>query len=127
MQPNEDHHRKLLSELPEWARALIGSDGTVHPELSTPCWQWLGPRNRNGYARTSWREPVVHRRLFELLIGPIPAGHVLDHLCRVRHCVNPLHLEPVTIGVNTRRGNAVLFARRSPGGALPADEQTRGR
>lgn len=70
------------------------------------CWLWQGTPNvaggygrlgKGGYAR-------AHRFAYELLIGPIPKGLTLDHLCRVRLCVNPKHLEPVTIGVNALRG-----------------------
>lgn len=46
----------------------------------------------------------AHRISYEMLIGPIPSGLQLDHLCRVRHCVNPQHLEPVTNRVNSLRG-----------------------
>lgn len=94
--------------LPDKLRALV----CVTPgPLITPCWCWLGRLNRNGYARGRWegREPVMHRVTYELLIGPIPAGLILDHLCKVRRCINPEHLEPVTHRVNTLRGDAVLF------------------
>ena len=47
----------------------------------------------------------THRVAYEELVGPIPDGLVLDHLCRNRRCCNPEHLEPVTDGENTRRGN----------------------
>lgn len=54
----------------------------------------------------------AHRVAYELLVGPIPEGLVLDHLCRVRHCVNPDHLEPVTKRENERRGKCgELFVR----------------
>jgi hypothetical protein len=49
-----------------------------------------------GNARTA----LVHRWLYELAIGPVPAGRVLDHRCRNRDCCNPLHLKPVTNRVN---------------------------
>ena len=55
------------------------------------------------------RKQLVHRVAFQLFIGPIPEGMQVDHLCGVRHCVNPAHLETVTPLVNTRRaerGNA---------------------
>jgi hypothetical protein len=47
---------------------------------------------------------LAHRYAYEALIGPIPAGLVIDHLCRVRRCVNPAHLEPVTNEENLSRG-----------------------
>ena len=47
---------------------------------------------------------AVHRLVYELFVGSIPVGLTLDHLCRVRHCVNPAHLEPVTLAENTLRG-----------------------
>jgi hypothetical protein len=71
------------------------------------CWLWTGSLS-NGYGNIRPRngEPMMraHRFAYELLVGPIPEGLHLDHLCRVRHCVNPDHLEPVTQRVNTLRG-----------------------
>lgn len=46
----------------------------------------------------------MHRVVYELVVGPIPDGMQLDHLCRQRACCNPDHLEPVTCLVNVRRG-----------------------
>jgi hypothetical protein len=51
----------------------------------------------------------AHRLAYELLVGPIPEGLHIDHLCRRPECVNPAHLEPVTNVENIRRGNAGLF------------------
>jgi hypothetical protein len=55
-----------------------------------------------GYGRYSHR--FAHRIAYELLVEPVPEGLVIDHLCRVRNCVNPAHLEPVTNEENLRRG-----------------------
>lgn len=81
---------------------------------SNDCWLWTGGRNRDGYARTSVqvgpgksRNKRAHRVLYEVVNGPVPDGMVLDHVCRVRHCVNPGHLEVVTPTENTRRGDHV--------------------
>lgn len=78
-----------------------------------PCWLVAGRASRNGYARVAVHgyEPVAHRVAWKLLHGPIPAGLILDHKCRQRRCCNPAHLEPVTVRVNTMRGEAVLFGR----------------
>jgi hypothetical protein len=97
---------RLLECVPVRLATLL-LPGPTH--LGCRCWLWEGQLNRNGYARTHWRELVVHRRLYEELVGPIPDRLLLDHLCRMRRCVNPLHMEPVTVRVNTLRGEAVLF------------------
>jgi hypothetical protein len=95
------------------------------------CWLWIGPRHYFGracvclriadcrcYGRQSFpcdphddtsrpKNWLAHRLVYELLVGPIPDGLVLDHLksrCTSRRCVRPDHLEPVTITENTRRG-----------------------
>lgn len=75
------------------------------------CWLWTGAKNKGHgqftVSRTDVRSPkklMAHRYAYELLVGPIPDGLELDHLCRVRHCVNPAHLEPVTRRENLLRG-----------------------
>lgn len=76
----------------------------VNPE--TGCWEWQARINRTGYGRfkVGRREYAAHRIAYELLVDRIPEGLDIDHLCRVRHCVNPEHLEPVTRRENIRRG-----------------------
>lgn len=80
-------------------------------DKTTDCWLWTGSRTAEGYATfcittdTNQRHRVVvHRLAYELLIGKIPTGLVLDHLCRNPRCVNPAHLEPVTMRENVLRG-----------------------
>ena len=70
------------------------------------CWPWTGARNDRGYGqiRLDGRPQYAHRVVHELLVGPIPEGRQIDHLCRVRACVNPAHMETVTSAENTRRG-----------------------
>lgn len=72
------------------------------------CWLWRGKLTDKGYARTTFNgvQTGAHRKAYELLAGPIPEGLELDHLCRVRHCVNPDHLEPVTHEENVARAKA---------------------
>lgn len=81
------------------------------------CWLWLGAPTRGGYAQfqVGYKNHRVHRYAYEQLVGPIPDGFQLDHLCRVRNCVNPAHLEPVTQAENIRRGysEAGLNARKT--------------
>lgn len=98
-----------FGSLPERIRSRI----KVCP--ATGCWRWTGRWNSgNGYGKIRWngRIYVAHRLVYELLVGSIPERHVLDHICRTRDCCNPAHLDPVTIQVNTHRGEAVLFERR---------------
>ena len=70
------------------------------------CWLWQVHLNTEGYGSIykHGQRVKVHRFSYELFIGPIPAGLVLDHLCRRRNCVNPDHLEPVTNTENILRG-----------------------
>jgi HNH endonuclease len=76
-----------------WSKVERGAPGE--------CWLWTGATTK-GYGR--FRGTGAHRFAYELLVGPIPQGLQLDHLCRVRNCVNPEHLEPVTCQENLRRG-----------------------
>lgn len=71
------------------------------------CWVWTASRYRNGYGQFGqWPHSAVlaHRFAYETLVGQIPEGLVIDHLCRNRLCVNPEHLEPVTTRTNNLRG-----------------------
>lgn len=68
------------------------------------CWIWRRSISGSGYGR--YRRSQAHRAFYEMIIGEIPVGLVLDHLCRQRACVNPHHLEPVTELENIRRGIA---------------------
>jgi hypothetical protein len=84
------------------------------------CWLWTGKMDGKrqygvfGYKRENRRYFwPAHRLAYELLIGPIPEGLVIDHLCRNGRCVNPDHLEPVTNQVNLRRGRTGQHWRRT--------------
>jgi hypothetical protein len=77
--------------------------------LPNGCWRSACKPQVTGYVRVCRREGgkkvgrMLHRIYYELHKGPIPAGMTLDHLCGDRACVNPDHLEPVTIGENLMR------------------------
>lgn len=75
------------------------------------CWVWNGPRNHHGYGRHG--KALAHRLVFELLRGPVGADRQLDHLCRNRACVNPDHLEPVTLLENVTRGVIARDGKRA--------------
>lgn len=74
-------------------------------DLPEDCWNYYGRRNAKGYptAYIDGRPRLLHRYVWEVLVGNIPDGMELDHLCRNPACCNPKHLEPVTGEVNRQR------------------------
>jgi len=90
-----------------WAKVEKRSDGH---------WLWLASLYHDGYGKFSvdGKHRRAHRVAWELCVGPIPEGRVLDHvkgLCPYRHCVNPVHLRPVTQAVNVNAGDASYAER----------------
>lgn len=85
-----------------WAKVSVTDD----------CWLWIGAISSTGYGNfwLSGRYISAHRASYEYAVGPIPDGLHIDHLCRVRQCVNPSHLEPVTQRENTLRGETLPAA-----------------
>ncbi len=75
------------------------------PEPNSGCWIWLRRLTPKGYGRIQLggSEVYVHRAAWEFFRGPIPETLEVDHLCGMRCCVNPDHLEPVTHAENVRR------------------------
>lgn len=79
-------------------------------EFTDTCWLWTANINQNGYGMFQYRTRCamsVHRLAYRMLVGEIPVGLVIDHLCRVRNCVNPAHMETVTMRENTLRGETL--------------------
>lgn len=74
-------------------------------EIVGDCWLWVGQVTEGGYGRLG--EQFVHRISYETFVGPIPDGLHIDHVkkrgCRFRLCINPAHLEPVTVTENNHR------------------------
>lgn len=69
------------------------------------CWEWMGRIDKAGYGRGGDVDNrLAHRSMWEAMLGPIDDGMTLDHLCRNRACVNPAHMEIVTLSENIRRG-----------------------
>ena len=75
--------------------------------LANGCWEWRGAKNPKGYGniRVDSYGPAksTHRVAYTELVGPIPNGMEIDHLCRNRACINPQHLEAVDHATNVRR------------------------
>lgn len=80
------------------------------------CWIWNGARSNSGYGKAVGRSSSnAHRWSYSLLVGPIPQGLHLDHLCKIKSCVAPHHLEPVTPAENfdrSRSDHAAAVAKR---------------
>lgn len=101
-----------------WAK--IDTDGAVsshRPDLGR-CWLWTAQVEKDGYGRfrgPGSKKMRAHRAVYEAVIGRIRDGLTLDHLCRVRLCVRPSHMEPVTMGENVLRGTSptAINARRA--------------
>lgn len=83
-----------------WAKVAAGRGG---------CIIWTSHRSGSGYGRFTLnsKSMTAHRLAYEMAVGPIPDGLVLDHLCRTRACVNHLHLEAVTEKTNILRGEGL--------------------
>ena len=98
-------------------------------DKTAECWFWTAALDQDGYGKCR-RDGVkrAHRVAYEELVGPIPNGLSLDHLCRNRACVRPDHLEPVTNRENLMRGAtfAALNAAKThcPQGHEYTDENT---
>jgi hypothetical protein len=104
-QPVRQKRRVTDPDVRFWKSAKWGEPSDFAPELG-PCLLWTGADNGNGYGQFAWgdlRNGYAHRYAWERQHGTIPAGLTVDHLCRVRRCVNAEHMELVDGPENTRR------------------------
>lgn len=101
------HSRRVAQPIADRIKAAVTID-------DAGCWIWQRSKNTSGYGQMqvgSWtdnsrRVMPAHRASYEAFVGPIPEGLQIDHLCMVRACVNPEHLEPVTARLNCTRRSA---------------------
>lgn len=93
-------------------RRPLGARLAARLRQTGDCVEWTGAISTGGYGRIGIdgrRTGQAHRVAYELVVGPIPDGLQLDHLCRNRRCVLPQHLEPVAQAENIRRANSVRW------------------
>lgn len=97
-----------VDSLPERMRTKIQLELCPLAGLPGDCWTWTGATQSKGYGsfHHNGRRHSTHRLSYELLVGPIPAGLQIDHLCENKRCCNPAHLEPVTGEINKARTTA---------------------
>lgn len=76
------------------------------PSNCLDCWFWVGYKDKDGYGHVTYKNKdyMAHRRSYILFIDNIPNKLTIDHLCRNRACINPFHLETVTMKENIHRG-----------------------
>lgn len=82
--------------------SILSSNVTV-----ADCWLWGGKTDGDGYGVFGAGPDRIHRVVWQELVGPVPEGLVLDHLCRVRTCCNPDHMRCVTPGENVLCGYGI--------------------
>lgn len=119
-----------------WAKVDKNGPVPTWAPFLGPCWIWTAGLQGGGYGQfnggsridNSRRKCIAHVYTYEALVGPVPDGLELDHLCRVRKCCNPAHLEAVTHAENMHRGLTICAENaakvRCPDGHPYDDENT---
>lgn len=101
-----------------WEKVLHDGDGG--------CWLWTASKTVDGYGCFHMPDgrTTAHRIAYEELVGPIPEGLVIDHLCRTRNCVNPRHMETVTQSMNLLRGDTANARKAAQSSCIHGHEFT---
>lgn len=109
-------NRLAGTAVPNWGDGKISESiwNRIIPEPNSGCWLWIGSTGKLGYGKltVAGRSKSAHRCIY-LIYYDIADGLELDHLCKVRCCVNPAHLEPVTHVENVRRGDISLYREKA--------------
>jgi hypothetical protein len=113
-----------------WSGLPQHIEDKIFTEPNSGCWLWTANQLPRGYGQLKYKRrcSYSHRVVYEILVGPIPKGLHIDHLCRTPSCCNPDHLEPVTHLENVRRGDAGQHHARKeecPHGHPYTEENTR--
>lgn len=97
-----------LDSLPTWFSSRVTFAG------QDECWLWTGFIDQGGYGQIPVKatDRKAHRFAYTALVGPIPAGMTIDHLCKCKTCMNPRHYEVVTRGENTIRSNSPFLLNK---------------
>jgi hypothetical protein len=111
--PVPDADAVLAERLRDCGVAELSERFWSRVDKTPTCWNWRGRLNSYGYGtfyaddsrRKAERKVMAHRVMYRHLVGPIPPGLTIDHLCRNHRCVNPAHLEVVTARENILRGS----------------------
>jgi hypothetical protein len=93
--------------MPRKTRTLLERFSGKYEIGEAGCWLWTAALDSNGYSKlatTDGKWDRAHRISYRLFVGPVPDGMEIDHVCRVRRCVNPEHLEAVLPAQNKLRG-----------------------
>lgn len=99
---NKKHAKAVQIEDPEVVRRLLEK---IAYDPATGCWVWQAYKDHKGYGQLRWgrRAHWAHRLSYAAFIGPIPQLLQIDHKCGNPSCINPAHLEAVTVEENRRR------------------------